>query len=146
MRVSEQGIDFIKSWTPLFTSPRIDPAGFLRIGYGHRNNEGLQAVTEPEATAILLKDIEDAEQILSDAIEREVTQCQFDAMCSLALNIDPARFIHSELLFKLNQGKCRSVPPQFDRYVFAGSSKDGLLVQRRAAERKLFETGDYGTT
>lgn len=145
MRVSDKGIEFIKSWTPFHPNPRIDPAGFLRIGYGHKNNEGIQACTESEAVALLLKDLEAVEQILTDAIEKDLTQEQFDALCALAVSIDPHMFVRSELLFKLNQGKFRSVGPRFDQYVFAGSRKDGLLVQRRAAERKLWETGDYGS-
>jgi lysozyme len=91
-----------------------------------------------------MADIEDSEIKLTDCIEREISQEQFDACVSLAFNIGNHAFERSTLLQKLNAGRpFKEIGPQFDRWVFAGSKKMAGLIKRRASERKLFETGEY---
>lgn len=146
MRVSEKGIDFIKQWEKLVLEPYNDGAGYMTIGFGHRIRpyEDFKRIDEDKATELLMADIEDSEIKLTDCIEREISQEQFDACVSLAFNIGNHAFERSTLLQKLNHGRpFKEVSPQFDRWVFAGSKKMAGLVKRRAAERKLFETGEY---
>jgi lysozyme len=145
MRVSEQGIDFIKEWESLALAPYNDGAGYMTIGYGHRirADEEFGTITEAQARDLLMADVEHVEIALTDAIEKEISQAQFDACCSLAFNIGNHAFTRSTLIQKLNTGRARECGPQFDRWVFAGYKKMAGLVKRRAAERKLFETGEY---
>lgn len=146
MRVSDKGIEFIKQWEKLALDVYNDGAGYQTIGFGHRIREGenLKRIDEEQATELLMSDIEDTEIKLTDCIEREISQEQFDAFASLAFNIGTHAFERSTLLQKLNQGRpFKECAPQFDRWVFAGSKKMAGLVKRRAAERKLFETGEY---
>lgn len=146
MRVSDKGIDFIKQWEKLVLEPYNDGAGYMTIGFGHRirPDEDFKRIDEDRATELLMSDIEDSEIKLTDCIEREISQEQFDACVSLAFNIGNHAFERSTLLQKLNHGRpFKEVSPQFDRWVFAGSKKMAGLVKRRAAERKLFETGEY---
>jgi lysozyme len=146
VRVSENGIDFICQWEKLALEPYNDGAGYMTIGFGHRVREGehFKRIDEDQAKDLLMSDIEDVEIKLSDCIEREISQEQFDACVSLAFNIGNHAFERSTLLQKLNHGRpFKEVSPQFDRWVFAGSKKMAGLVKRRAAERKLFETGEY---
>ena len=146
MRVSENGIDFICQWEKLALEPYNDGAGYMTIGFGHRVREGehFKRIDEDQAKDLLMSDIEDVEIKLSDCIEREISQEQFDACASLAFNVGTHAFERSTLLQKLNAGRpFKEIGPQFDRWVFAGSKKMAGLVKRRAAERKLFETGEY---
>lgn len=146
MRVSDNGIDFIKQWEKLAMEPYNDGAGYMTIGFGHRIREGehFKRIDEDQARDLLMSDIEDVEVKLTDCLEREVSQEQYDSLASLCFNIGNHAFERSTLLQKLNQGRpFKECAPQFDRWVFGGGKKMAGLVNRRAAERKLFETGEY---
>ena len=146
MRVSEKGIDFICQWEKLALEPYNDGAGYLSVGFGHRirDGESFKRIDEDQARDLLMADIEDVEIKLTDAIERDISQEQADALASLAFNIGTHAFERSTLLQKINAGRpFKECAPQFDRWVFAGSKKMAGLVNRRASERKLFETGAY---
>lgn len=146
MRVSDKGIDFICQWEKLALEPYNDGAGYMTVGFGHRirDGESFKRIDEDQARDLLMADIEDVEIKLTDAIERDISQEQADALASLAFNIGAHAFARSTLLQKINAGRpFKECAPQFDRWVFAGSKKMAGLVNRRASERKLFETGAY---
>lgn len=145
MRVSDNGIDFICGWESVALEPYDDGAGYMTIGFGHRIKQGepYGKITEEQARDLLMTDIEHVEIAVTDMVEREINQAQFDALASLAFNIGTHALGRSTLMAKLNGGKMRECGPQFDKWVFAGSKKMAGLVKRRAAERKLFETGEY---
>lgn len=145
MRVSDKGIEFIKGWESLAMEPYNDGAGYQTIGFGHRvrEGEGFKRIDENQAIDLLMNDIEDIEIKLSDLIERDITQERFDALASLCFNIGVHAFSRSTLLQKILASRYSECGPQFDKWVFAGSKRMAGLVKRRAAERKLFETGEY---
>jgi len=145
MRVSEKGIEFISQFEGFSPTVYVCPAGYETVGYGHRIRAGEKFgnLSRSEAKDLLMTDMEDVELRISDMIETEINQEQFDACASLAMNIGPNAFAKSTLLRMLNDGdpQCSK---QFDRFVFSGSKRLPGLVARRAAERVLFDTGNYG--
>jgi lysozyme len=146
MRVSDKGIEFIKQWEKLALDAYNDGAGYMTIGFGHRirDGENFKRIDEEKARDLLMSDVEDVEVALTDCIERDISQEQFDAVCSLGFNIGITAFKRSKLLYKLNTGRpFRECVTEFDKWVFAGSKKMAGLIKRRAAERRLFETGEY---
>lgn len=88
-------------------------------------------------------------QVSVRAIQRcsphaQLTQPQFDALVSLVHNIGPTAYCSSTIARKVDQNDYAGAAPQFDRWVYSGGQKLRGLVNRRAAERKLWEVGQYG--
>jgi lysozyme len=74
-------------------------------------------------------------------VDVELTQNQYDALCSLIYNIGREAFKNSTLLKLLNVGKSpKDIGPQFDRWNKGGGRVLAGLVKRRAVERDLFES------
>lgn len=123
--------------------------GTITIGYGHTNDAGLPRIipgmrlTEPEAAAILDRDLDVCEREVNEAVRVVITQNQFDSLVSFQFNT--GALPHSTLLTLLNKGGypwLRAAADQFPRWNKA--RKHGVLVplkgltRRRAAERELF--------
>ncbi|TVS40518.1 lysozyme, partial [Xylella fastidiosa subsp. multiplex] len=70
-------------------------------------------------------------------------QHQFDALVSLSFNIGACAFHRSTLLRKLNAGDVAGAAQQFHVWKWAGGRVQSGLIIRRAAERALFEGGDW---
>ncbi|WP_230951259.1 lysozyme, partial [Xylella fastidiosa] len=70
-------------------------------------------------------------------------QQQFDALVSLSFNIGAGAFHRSTLLKRLNAGDVAGALEQFHVWKWAGGSIQSGLIIRRAAERALFEGGDW---
>lgn len=69
---------------------------------------------------------------------------ELDALVSFIHNVGPTAFCSSTMAKLIRAGDYAAVGPQFDRWVYAGGKKLRGLVNRRAAERNLWERGDYG--
>lgn len=129
------------------------PAKVLTIGYGHviqLSEPHLRTVklTEPEASALLAKDLSRYEQAVARALEPTIsagklTQKQFDACVSLCFNIGTAGFSGSSVARLINA----RAGEQAIRLAFAAWCKatvDGVkqvlpgLVVRRKREADLF--------
>lgn len=136
-----RSLNLIKKFEGLRLDAYWCPAGVLTIGYGHTGAdvyEG-QKITEEEAEALLLKDVENVEENIKKMIVKEVTNNQFDALVSFAYNCGTVNLGRSTLLKYVNQSKYKEAAAEFDKWVYAGKKKLNGLVKRRAAERALFE-------
>ena len=116
------------------------PAGVLTIGYGHARGvkEG-QTITQDEADALLLDDLDLAATQVRGMVTVPLAQCQFDALVDFVFNLGAGRLRDSTLLRLLNQGRYGEAAAQFKFWVLAGGHPLPGLVKRRAAERALFE-------
>lgn len=159
MRISENGIAFIKRWEGLRLKPYKDVAGHWTIGYGHliRPHEDFSAgITEAEAEELLRRDLAPVEADVNLLVRVPLTQNQFDALVSFAFNVgtdvDADEIAEglgdSTLLKKLNAGDYVGAAEEFVRvengrtvgWVHAGGKVVEGLVNRREAEKALFLT------
>jgi lysozyme len=68
----------------------------------------------------------------------DLTQGQFDALCSFIFNLGCGAFQRSTLLRLLNESDYEGAAQQFGRWVNAGGMKLTGLVKRRAEESDRF--------
>ena len=143
MQISPKGLQLIKEFEGLRLDAYLCPAGILTVGYGHvvkeRDNIRFgQTITQERANIFLRDDVRWAENCVKSLVLVPINQNQFDALCSLVLNIGQTNFYRSTLLQKLNQSNYKAAAENFSRWVFAGKKKLPGLVRRREAERLLF--------
>lgn len=145
MKISEQGIELIKKFEGFSAKPYFCPADKLTIGYGHVIESGEKfpplGISQQEAGDILRKDIEIAEDAMARLIRLELTQYQFDALCSFIYNLGAKAFEKSKLLRFINDGEFVLAEAEFSKWVYAGGKKMSGLVRRREVERQMF-SGD----
>ena len=151
--VSQQGIDFIKSWEGFRATPYNDH-GQCAIGYGTELHAGIcdgkaaeqpyaNGITEEKATQMLAAKAGEFQQILNDAVRVNLNQNQNDALLSFIYNLGGGNFRKSTLLRSLNQGDYAAVPLELRKWCKV--HQDGKLVdlpglvKRRAAEAELFQ-------
>lgn len=143
MRVSAEGLAMIKAFEGLTLEARRLPDGRYIIGHGHVETAREGARLSPEqAEALLIWDLKPIEDTLKTRVFSPLTQQQFDALASFALNIGLARFLESDVLRALNAGRPIEAAMALDGWRLA-RTEEGLLtvdalVRRRTAEKALF--------
>lgn len=151
MKVSESGLDFIRSWEGFRAEPYRDVAGVWTVGFGHTKTLSggrsgkVERITRQEAEALFSGDIVSCEKAVSGMVPAFVKGHEFDALVSLAYNIGCANFRRSTLLRRLEKGNRKGAADAFSMWNKARI--DGVLrvvpglVRRRHAERMLFLKG-----
>ncbi|MBI2262983.1 MAG: glycoside hydrolase family protein [Caulobacterales bacterium] len=137
LKVSREGVVLIKSFEGFRPRAVRDEDGGWVIGYGHRTSarDGL-VVSEQDAELLLQYDLLPVVKALNDRVTGPLNQHQFDALASFAISVGVERFLASDVLHRLNEGR-------------AGAAADALIgwpeqtppdapLRRRAAERALF--------
>ncbi|MCX8010520.1 MAG: lysozyme [Ignavibacteria bacterium] len=143
-KISQKGIELIKSFEGLKLKSYKDAGGVWTIGYGHTRTAGPnQIITKEQAEDLLIKDINIAEIIVNQMVKVPLTQNQFDALVSLVFNVGGVNFKHSILLTKLNQGKYKEASEEFLKWTKAKLNDQYVelpgLVKRRKKEKELFD-------
>lgn len=141
MRISDNGIHFIKEHEGLRLRAYKDTAGVWTIGYGHtRNVKKGDVIDQNTATLYLLQDLRYAEDSINNLVKVPLTQNQYDALVSFQFNT--GRLGQSTLLKLLNKKQYISAAGQFEKW--NKEHRDGRLVAnkgltiRRDDERRLF--------
>jgi lysozyme len=152
--VSSDGARFVAQFEGFFPNLYNDPAGHCTIGFGLLVHLGrcngsepvdLKAgITRQRALQLLASELGQAAAAIRRLVRVSLNQAQFDALISFVFNVGQGAFGDSTLLRVLNLGDYAGVPTQLNRFVYGGGKKLPGLVRRRAAEGKLFATGDYG--
>lgn len=147
MHISSHGIALIQNYEGLRTTaykPLKKESGWT-IGYGHHGPDVKPGMvcTEQWAYEQLKRDLRQVEhQLISalNAYEIEVTQGQFDALCSLLFNLSGGirRLIKFKLWAKLKAGDVRGAANEFLDINKAGGVEVKGLTLRRRAEARLF--------
>lgn len=140
MKVSQAGIDLIKSCEGCRLTAYQDSVGVWTIGYGSTLNvkEG-EAITQDEAEALLIADIQRiCEPCIEAYVDTDLTQGQYDALTSFIFNLGCKAFRGSTLREFLNAGDYHGAAQQFDRWTHAGGVVLSGLVTRRAKEAAMF--------
>lgn len=165
MNLSKQGEEFIQRWEGSVKNkqglhvPYKDVAGLWTSGYGHLLTKSelssgkidiftqlvdyRSGLTEAQVDIIFGSDVETAEYTVNYLVRTEVQQ-EFDALVSFVFNLGSNSFRNSTLLKKI----VADAPPeeitfQFNRWVYAAGRVVKGLQRRRAAEARLYTTGQY---
>lgn len=137
----DRATKLIKEFEGCLLHAYLDSAGIPTIGYGHTGPEVYmgQVITQEEAEALLLDDIDPAIRAVDTFVTVELTPCAQVALVSFIFNIGVAAFKHSTLLTKLNQGDTFGAAQQFLRWNHAGGVVVPGLTKRRQREKAIFE-------
>ena len=160
MKISEVGIQLIKSFEGCHNMPYKCPAGLWTIGYGHvlypdqarakTLERGLYDI-KPEHNRVFEYDeidelLEQDLQRFQDGVSRlcpasDDRQSHFDAMVAFAFNVGLGNLQSSTLRMKYNRGDIEGTADEFLKWTKASGKVLKGLVRRREAERALFLTG-----
>jgi len=135
--VSLRGINLIKRYEGLRLKSYKCPAGFKTIGYGHQT-QSLNRITMEQAEELLADDLEHVEQHIN-AMGMELTQNQFDAVCSFAFNVGIYKFSQSTFASTLD-------PEELKKWVYANNIKLPGLIKRRNEEYNLYNNSSGSFT
>ena len=141
MRISEQGLDFIKSFEGLRLQSYWDKDGKVwTIGWGHTKGvKRGQVITRADAERFIRDDLAPIERHLTaDLGEDGVLQCQFDALCSFCFNLGIGAYMKSTLRKYVKAGRDDEADREFAKWVHAGGRVLPGLVRRRKAEAELY--------
>ena len=139
MNISDAGINFIKTAEALRLTAYQDGGGVWTIGYGHTGAvKKNQVCTQVEAECWLRADLLGVERCIKNCIVGELTQNQYDALCSFVYNIGCGAFTKSTLLHKLNEGDDIGAAEQFARWNHDNGVVVAILTRRREKETELF--------
>lgn len=144
MRVSDAGIELIKSFEGFEPVPYLDDVKIPTVGYGHVIRKGekfLKPLTESEATELMCRDLMEFEACVSALVEVDIEQCQFDALVSFTYNLGCGKLESSTLLKKLNAGLYEEAADEMLLWNRAGGKVLNGLTRRRQAERAMFLEG-----
>lgn len=143
MQLSADGLDLIKKSEGYRGQVYRDVAGFPTIGYGHLIKPGESfpdGITEPQASAILAGDVQQAEQAIARLVKVALTQGQFDALVDFCFNLGAGRLVSSTLLRDLNAGNPDAAAAQLLLWDHAGGVIITGLKARREAELQLWNS------
>jgi lysozyme len=160
MKISEAGIQLIKSFEGCHNAPYRCPAGLWTIGYGRVLYPDQARLKTPERALYGIKDehnrtfeYDEIDSILEKDLERfeagvlrlcpaaADSQSQFDAIVSFSFNVGLGNLQSSTLRMQYNRGEFESAADEFLKWTKASGKVLKGLVRRREAERALFLTG-----
>ena len=135
MKISDKGLELIKSFEGCKLTAYRDAVGVWTIGFGHTRGvkEG-DKITKKKAEAFLLEDVAIYEKHVNSYLTRyKFTQNEFDALVSFAFNIGSIHQLTKN--GKRNKGQ---IADKMLLYTKAGGKQLSGLVKRRRAEHNLF--------
>jgi lysozyme len=130
-----------------------DAANYCTIAYGHlikrkpcngsEPPDLKEGVSEPAGGRLLLRDMEGAQRTVMTAVQVQLNDTQFAALCDFVYNAGPSNFKNSGLLRVVNAMQFDQVPVQLRRWVMAGGQEIAGLKSRRSQEIALFFDGQF---
>lgn len=141
MKISDKGLELIKSFEGCHLTAYICPAGKLTIGYGHtRSVTPGMTITKVQAENFLKEDCARFEAHVSSFDKKYAwTQNEFDALVSFAFNIGNIN--------QLTANGTRSkdvIAKKILEYNKSGGRVLNGLTKRRQAEHEMFLNADKG--
>ena len=139
MNISKNGINLIKDFEGYNEYVYKDAVGVKTVGWGHTGEEINKmhlsdTITKEQAEEYLRKDLARAEYQVNKYDRYNFNQNQFDALCSFAFNIG-----NIDQLTANGTRTCPEISAKIPEYCHAGGVKLKGLVNRRAAEKALFD-------
>jgi len=144
MRTSEPGKEFIKDFEGCKLEAYQCSGGVWTIGYGHtRHVQEGDKITNKEADAFLVKDIEMVEHHVDRLVNVHLLTNEWDAIVSWCFNLGCGNLRSSTMLRVINAGDIDKVSEQIVRWDKAGGKVVSGLTRRRKAEAELFDNAVY---
>lgn len=142
MKVSDNGVNFVKRWEGLYLKAYQDIVGVWTIGYGHTKGvkPSDRLANEQEAHEILKEDLQSHMWKADSQITVELTQNQYDAIVSFCFNLGANILTGSSLLSYINNEQWQQASNEMLDYCHAGGKFVQGLYNRRKAEAELFMT------
>lgn len=157
MKISEAGIQLIKSFEGCHNTPYRCPAALWTIGYGHVLYPDQARLKTPERALYGIRDehnrtfeYDEIDSILEKDLERfeagvlrlcpaaADSQSQFDAIVSFSFNVGLGNLQASTLRMKYNRGDFSGAADEFLKWRKSNGVVLRGLERRREAERALF--------
>lgn len=157
MKISEAGIQLIKSFEGCHNMPYKCPAALWTIGYGHVLYPDQARLKTPERGLYGIKpehnrtfEYDEIDELLEADLLRFSTgvlrlcpaaadnQCHLDAMVSFSYNCGLGSLQSSTLRQRYNRGDYDGAADEFLKWNKSGGKILAGLTRRRAAERALF--------
>lgn len=145
--MSQKGIEHLKLSEGLRLKAYQDTGGVWTIGYGHTSAAGGMkvyaglAITHAQAEQLLKDDLERMTYpVIKRLVKVDLTQGQFDALCSFIYNLGEGQVKTSTLLKLLNAKDYKGASGQFGRWIYDNGKKLDGLVTRRGDEQELFNS------
>lgn len=135
-----------------------DDYGFCTIGYGHLiagkqscsnitlPTEFANGLTDAQANSLLATDVQRISNLVKSKVTVNLYQHEFDALVSLAFNVEAAVGSESTLLRKLNAEDYEGAANEFKNWRMAGGVVAPGLVTRRSQETNIFKNNVYDST
>ena len=140
MEISQTGINLIKSYESCKLTAYQDGGGVWTIGYGHTGDDVHpgDVIDQDRANDLLVYDIKAAQDCIDAHVEAELSQGQYDALCSFVFNLGCHAFKTSTMCNLINAGNYQAARKQFARW----NHDNGVVVEgltaRRTAEAEMF--------
>jgi lysozyme len=152
--LSKEGLAEIIAYEAIILTPYLDSVGVKTVGIGSTKSDipdlaswpWDRKVTVDEAVRMFRAHVVKYAQSVNKALKQEVTQYQFDALVSITYNIGTGGMAKSTFMKLVNaQAPASMVGKAFKSWNKGGGRVIQGLVNRRAKEAKLFETGRYSS-
>ncbi len=149
MRVSNALVDFVARWEGFREAAyRPLPTDRWTLGYGFtfisgRSVEEYDTIDEYTARQMLGGLLNHLAHVISLGLtDIPLSQNEFDAIVSLCYNIGSHAFFYSNTWELLKEGK--SISDKFHLWDKSGGKEVQGLLNRRLAEKAIYDSGDYG--
>lgn len=143
-----KGISLIKQFEGFSAKPYICSGGAKTIGYGAtyypnglRVTMSDKAITEAQATTMLMNMLRTYEKSVDSFCRDDINQNQFDALVAFAYNVGVNALKNSTLLKKVNKNpQDVTIRNEFLKWNKANGRALKGLTNRRIAEANLYES------
>jgi len=142
LQYGKRGLALTQSFEGLRLKAYQDIVGVWTIGYGHTGKDvhpGM-VITQDQAAAYLLEDIQAAVKAVNRLVTAPLTQEEFDGLVDFTFNCGDSALAKSTLLRMLNAGDLKGAAEQMLLWNHAGGKVVAGLLRRRQAEQDLFKT------
>lgn len=142
MKHDETTIQLIKETRKLHKTPTLNCRGILIIGYDHKLNSkefsNISAITEKQATELLIKDLIKIDKQLRSKLQVILTQPQYNALCSFLYDVGLTVLKFSGIIEFINEDKFLEASLLFKRYnSYLSKKRIYQLVKLRQIESNL---------
>ena len=142
MHVPDEAVQLVKQFEGLRLNVYTDANGYPTIGYGHKlvGPVTKAIITEEEATALLVQDLQVAASAVNKLTAVRLTEKQQAALIDFVYNLGSGTYQHSTLRQKLNRGEYHDAANEFQKWIYAGPRKLPGLIRRRQLEADIFRS------
>ncbi len=146
MKISNKGLELIKTFEGLSLKPYLDAVNIPTIGFGNTFYENMKKVTLQDET--ITEERADSlfnflvtinyVNVVNRLVIVDINQNQFDALVSFVYNLGSGNFEKSTLLKKVNQSDFIGASLEFEKWNRSSGKVLNGLTKRRLSEKELF--------